>query len=75
MHLRLSEAEATTAAVKPSSATFSVYSGNQGECERIGEGIPAHGGTAPKFCRFYKLGFLPLPFVEHTKLRSCTSVG
>ena len=32
----------------------------------------AYGGTAPKFCTFHKRGLLPLPPVEHTKLRSCT---
>jgi len=31
-------------------------------------------GTAPKFCMFYKRGLLLLHPVEHTKLRSCTSV-
>ena len=30
--------------------------------------------TAPMFCMFYKRGLLPLHPVEHTKLRSCTSV-
>ena len=33
-----------------------------------------YGGTAPKFCMFHKRGLLPLPPVEHTKLRSCTFV-
>ena len=33
-----------------------------------------YGGTAPKFCMFHKRGFFPLSPVEHTKLRSCTSV-
>jgi len=33
-----------------------------------------YGGTAPKFCMFHKRCCLPLPPVEHTKLRSCTSV-
>ena len=28
-----------------------------------------YGGTAPKFCMFHKAGWLPLPPVEHTKLR------
>ena len=34
-----------------------------------------YGGTAPKFCMFHKGGLLPLPPVEHRKLRSYTSVG
>jgi len=33
-----------------------------------------YGGTAPKCCMFHKRSLLPLPSVEHTKLRSCTSV-
>jgi len=33
-----------------------------------------YGGTAPKFCRFHRRGLLPLPPVEHTKLRNCTCV-
>ena len=33
-----------------------------------------YGGVAPKFCMFHKLELLPLRPVEHTKLRSCTSV-
>ena len=44
------------------------------------EGVPnraaLYGGTStgPKFCMFHKRGLLPLSPVEHTKLRSCTSV-
>ena len=34
-----------------------------------------YGGKMPKFCIFHKRGWLPLSSVEHTKLRSCTSVG
>jgi len=33
-----------------------------------------YGGTGPKFCRFHKRGLLGLRPVEHTKLRSHTSV-
>jgi len=33
-----------------------------------------YGGTAPKFCMFHKRVFLALRPVEHTKLRSYTSV-
>ena len=38
-------------------------------------GKEIYGGTAHKFCMFHKRGLLPLPPVEHTKLRSCTSTG
>ena len=41
MHLGLSEVGITTAAVASYSETFIVHSGNQGECGRIGESIPA----------------------------------
>jgi len=34
-----------------------------------------YGGTAPKFRMFHKRGLLLLHLVEHTKLRSCTSVS
>ena len=34
-----------------------------------------YGGTGPKFCMFHKRGLQPLPPVEHTKLRSSTSVA
>ena len=40
---------------------------------RQGPGV-LYRGTAPKFCMFHKRDLLPLPLVEHTKLRSCTSV-
>ena len=30
--------------------------------------------TVHKFCMFHKRGWLPLPPVEHTKPRGCTSV-
>ena len=33
-----------------------------------------YGGTAPKFCMFHKRGPPPLHPVEHSKLRSYTSV-
>ena len=36
--------------------------------------IQHYRGTGPKFCMFHKRGLLPLPPVEQTKLRSCTSV-
>ena len=43
---------------------------------RIHKTSYAYGGTrtAPKFCMFHKRDCLPLPPVEHTKLRSYTSV-
>ena len=37
--------------------------------------LASYGGTAPRFCMFHKLELLPLRPVEHTKLRSCTSVS
>jgi len=33
-----------------------------------------YGGTGPNFCRFHKRGLLGLRPVEHTKLRSHTSI-
>ena len=44
---------------------------SQGDLCKSGE-VRYYGGTGPKFCMFHKRGLLPLPPVEHTKLRSCT---
>ncbi|PUU84178.1 hypothetical protein B9Z19DRAFT_1070749 [Tuber borchii] len=49
-------------------------SNDRGRCLQEKFWHQPYGGTAPKFCMFYKRGLLPLPPVEHTELRGYTSV-